>query len=337
MSSLAEAKPVSKSDTPRPARPVRQINALLFPDISLDPWLAAGLTLLLLVLFSWAIHSLQALSHDPRPYTMLYLIPVAFGGAFLGLRGGLAAALIALGIARFFVFDPRHGYMHFDNVANTIEFLVLVMGTVFIACVTGRLHNVIRDMRRMHLRLMQSEDRRQAFNREVLSAVTGGRLLLCETSELQGMARGKPAMTFPLNDPADVSQMRAELRRVVGGVGLGTREDDLFTCATEAAANAIKHGNGGIAEAYVDREQVTLVICDHGPGISPANLARATLERGFSTEVSLGMGFVMMLEAADVLALSTSEKGTTVLMRISAQPRVSVEENLIARFAMGEG
>jgi anti-sigma regulatory factor (Ser/Thr protein kinase) len=148
------------------------------------------------------------------------------------------------------------------------------------------------------------------------------------------MVSGNPALKFPLKDTADVSALRVELRRIVAGLRLGTRVDDLFTCATEAASNAVKHGNGGAAEAYLDKGEITLMISDHGPGISPANLARATLERGFSTEISLGMGFVMMLEAADLLGLSTSENGTTVLMRISSRPRVSVEENLLARFSM---
>lgn len=335
MLSLTRSKPLERVKAPPANRPVRQINALLFPDVSLDPRVASIFTLVLLAVFTWAIRSLEAITHAARPYTMLYLIPVAFGGAFMGLRGGLASSLLALLLARIFLFQPKHGYFYFTDLANGVEFLALVMGSVFIAGVTGRLHNVIREMRRMHLRLVQSEERRLAFNRDVLTAVTGGRLQLCEQTEVRGMVSGKEVLNFPLKDTADVSALRAELRRIVAGMGLGIREDDLFTCSTEAASNAVKHGNGGMAEAYADGDEVTLVISDRGPGISPANLARATLERGFSTEVSLGMGFVMMLEAADALALATSDKGTTVLMRITNRPRVSVEENLIARFAMG--
>lgn len=335
MASLSQSKPLPRAGAVRPNRPAVRLNALLFPDVSLDPRLAALLTLALLLLFTWVMRWLEEITRDNRPYTMLYLIPVAFGGAFMGLRGGLVSTLAALVLARAFLFHSKGGFLHFANISNMVEYLALVMGTFIIACVTGRLHNVIRDMRRMHGRLVNSEERRQAFNRDVLSAVTGGRLMLCEHAELDAMVPGQPALHFPLKKTADVSVLRAELRRIVAGANLGSREDDLFTCATEAASNAIKHGNGGAAEAYLDKGEVTLVISDHGPGISPANLARATLERGFSTEISLGMGFVMMLEAADLLGLSTSENGTTVLLRISGRPRVSVEENLLARFSMG--
>ncbi|HEX5322739.1 MAG TPA: ATP-binding protein [Capsulimonadaceae bacterium] len=329
-----QAKPQSGANARNPRRS-RQINALLFPDVSLDPRIASLLTLLLLIVFTLAIRSLDQITHGSRPYTILYLIPVAFGGAFMGLRGGLAASLVALFLARFTVFNPRNGYLHFSDMADMVEFLVLVMGTIFISSVTGRLHNVIRDLHRLHSRLLQSEERRETFSREILYAVTGGRLLLCDQAELQTMIVGRPALTFPLNDTADVGALRTALREVIARLKLEIREDDLFTCATEAAANAINHGNGGEAQAYLEKEELCLVIADHGPGISPANLARATLERGFSTQVSLGMGFVMMLEAADALVLSTSEKGTTVLMRISGNPRISMEENLLARFAAG--
>jgi anti-sigma regulatory factor (Ser/Thr protein kinase) len=264
---------------------------------------------------------------------MLYLIPVAFGGAFMGLRGGLAATLIALLLARVFIFSLRHGFLHFADLANTVEFLALIMGTVFIAGVTGRLHNVIRDLNRLHTRLLQSEQHRESFSREVLYAVTGGRLMLCDQPELRSMISGREVLSFVLKDSGDVSAMRTALREIATEMKLDIREDDLYTCATEAAANAVKHASGGEAEVYVDKEELCLVIADHGPGISPANLARATLERGFSTEISLGMGFIMMLEAADILVLSTSEKGTSVLMRISGRPRVSMEEGLLARFS----
>jgi anti-sigma regulatory factor (Ser/Thr protein kinase) len=299
----------------------------------MDPRLAAFFTLLLLIVFTWAIHSLDQITHGTRPYTMLYLIPVAFGGAFMGLRGGLAATLVALLLARIFIFSARHGYFSFTDISNTVEFLALIIGTLFIAGVTGRLHNVIRDLHRTHTRLLQSEEHRQTFSREVLYAVTGSRLMLCDLTELRAMIAGKQALAFPLKDTQDVSALRGALRETVVGMNLGMREDDLFICATEAASNAIKHGNGGEAEAYIDHDELCLVIADHGPGISPANLARATLERGFSTQVSLGMGFIMMLEAADTLVLCTSEKGTTVLMRVSSRPRISMEESLLARFS----
>lgn len=74
------------------------------------------------------------------------------------------------------------------------------------------------------------------------------------------------------------------------------------------------------------------MIVDCGSGIEPEHLARATLERGFSTAISLGLGFKMMWELADRIAISTGSSGTIVLVSISERPRLAPEAALMARF-----
>ena len=71
------------------------------------------------------------------------------------------------------------------------------------------------------------------------------------------------------------------------------RIDDLCTATTEAATNAVKHGSGGEATVWAIGDSVTVQIADNGAGIAPAHLARATLEQGFSTRVSLAWGFIL--------------------------------------------
>ena len=111
------------------------------------------------------------------------------------------------------------------------------------------------------------------------------------------------------------------------------RVADLCTSVTEAATNAIKHGNGGTSRVWVNAEGIAVEIQDRGTGIAPAQLARATLEAGYSTRVSLGMGFHMMLQTVDTLALCTSDRGTTVLLQVSNRPRATEQESLLARYA----
>jgi hypothetical protein len=65
---------------------------------------------------------------------------------------------------------------------------------------------------------------------------------------------------------------------------------------------------------------VFVKVRDFGGGIDISDLPRATLAPGWSSEVSLGMGFTLMLEMADVLWLATSGEGTTICIEKSVSP-----------------
>jgi anti-sigma regulatory factor (Ser/Thr protein kinase) len=134
--------------------------------------------------------------------------------------------------------------------------------------------------------------------------------------------------------PPDASTLRHTLIRLGREAGMDAeRIGDLCTATTEAATNAIKHGNGGLATVWADHTAVTVQIEDHGTGIAPAHLARATLEQGFSTRVSLGMGFHLMLQSTDALALCTDAHGTTIFLQVSNKPRPTVQEAVLARYS----
>ena len=306
----------------------------------------AALTLLLLVCCTWAELALQTVFHVNRPYTILYLIPVAVGAALLGVRGGIFSAVIALILARVYLFtDNKHGLalISFPSVAETIEFIALLLGTLAIGIITGRLrstlgnfHQTNDDLQDANRRLRESEEQRRVFNRDVLLAVTGGKLRLVEPAEMPpaDMASKTPLLTQALRVPADASTLRHTLMEIAGRSGMGMeRIGDLCTATTEAATNAIKHGNGGEATVWADDDTVTVQIEDHGTGITPAHLARATLEQGFSTRVSLGMGFHLMLQSTDALALCTDTHGTIILLQVSNKPRPTVEDAVLARYA----
>jgi anti-sigma regulatory factor (Ser/Thr protein kinase) len=204
---------------------------------------------------------------------------------------------------------------------------------VLAALVTEGAHVGASPMRRERLARTQEESR-LGFYREVLQAVTGGRLLLCSEGEIKSMVSGEPVLVQQLDGPYDASQLRRGLHAAATEWNMNlARIEDLCTCAMEGAANALKHGGGGLAQAWASEGEFFLLITDSGPGISPTNLARATLERGFSTRSSLGMGFTMMLETVDTMALATSNKGTQLLLRVGSLPRLTLEDNLAFRLA----
>ena len=303
------------------------------------------LTALLLALCTWGELFIKDLAGVNRPYTIFYLIPVAVGAALLGIRGGILSALAAVLLARLYLFtDNKHGLglISFPNIAEAIEFSALLLGTLTIAFITGRLRSTLgelnhtnMDLQAANARLTESEQQRRVFNRDVLLAVTGGKLRLVEHGEMppRDLVSETPTVMQALRVPPDASALRHALMRLGQETGMDAeRVDDLCTATTEAATNAIKHGNGGLATVWAGREAITVQIEDHGTGIAPAHLARATLEQGFSTRVSLGMGFHLMLQSTDALALCTDPHGTTVFLQVFNKPRPTAQEAALARY-----
>ena len=307
---------------------------------------AALLTFLLLALCTGLEVGLEQIAGINRPYTIFYLIPVAVGAALLGVRGGIASALVALMLARVYLFaDNKHGFglISFPSTAEGVEFAALLLGTTTIAVITGTLRTTIgrynrsnTELQALNVRLTDSEEQRRVFNRDVLLAVTGGKLRLVEPSEIppQELAQLSPVFTQQLSNPSDATDLRRALNRIGQNCGMDRdRIDDLCTATTEAATNAVKHGNGGKATVWVVGESVTVQVADSGTGIAPAHLARATLEQGFSTRVSLGMGFHLMLQSTDTLALCTDDQGTVLFLQVSNKTRPTVQESVLARYA----
>jgi anti-sigma regulatory factor (Ser/Thr protein kinase) len=269
---------------------------------------------------------------NSHPNSILYLIPVAFGAALLGIWGGYATALAAL-VMDWVVIGKRMDSWHDLNSPDAIiRLLMMSLSMMIVATVTGRLHESENDMRRLHARVLESEKRRHLFSQEVLHAVTGGRLMLCDDTEIRALIGDEPPIaTVELKEPCDVSMLRHLLRDIIESVGYPfCGIEDLEIAATEAGANAVKYGGGGTAEIRATPGEISLLVIDHGEGISPTHLARATLERGFSTAATLGVGFTIMLECADMLALSSSSSGTLVLLRRYNAPLPKVEERLLA-------
>lgn len=302
--------------------------------------------ILLLGLCTWLEVGLKAVVGINRPYTIFYLIPVAVGAALLGTWGGVGTALIALVLARVYLFsDDKHGVglVSFPSSAEAVEFAAMLLGTVAIAVITGYLRTTLglfnqsnTELQQANAKLTESEEQRRVFNRDVLLAVTGGKLRLVEPGEIPpaDLAEVTPALTLPLTVPADASALRHALTHIGKDCGMDPeRVDDLCTATTEAATNAVKHGNGGQATVWSSVDAVTVQIADNGCGIAPAHLARATLEQGFSTRVSLGMGFHLMLQSTDTLALCTDVHGTIVFLQVSNKSRPTVQESVLARYA----
>ncbi|MCA9792817.1 MAG: response regulator [Candidatus Eremiobacteraeota bacterium] len=177
------------------------------------------------------------------------------------------------------------------------------------------------------------ERRRTSFVADVLKAVTGGRLELIDNAE---MSRRLENLATPhwvmLNSPASVPAARSLAETVAGPViDDEDRLHELVVCVSEAATNVVKHCSGGRLGVFVDADQVKVLIEDSGPGLDRNFLARATLQKGFSTAVSLGMGFSIMLEMLDSVALDTGPYGTRLLLTKHNRPQLESIDDFLAR------
>jgi anti-sigma regulatory factor (Ser/Thr protein kinase) len=163
----------------------------------------------------------------------------------------------------------------------------------------------------------QEEGIRRAYV-DVIDAVTGGKLILLTDEELGGQ------LGVPLTDPTeflapgDLSRARRTIARVAAEEFPDwAPATDIRTPAGEALVNALRHAGGGIYQLYAHGDVLQVVVRDEGPGIDFRTLPRATLQRGFSTASSLGMGFTIMLQVCERVLLSTHPGRTTVVLEFA--------------------
>jgi anti-sigma regulatory factor (Ser/Thr protein kinase)/DNA-binding NarL/FixJ family response regulator len=159
------------------------------------------------------------------------------------------------------------------------------------------------------------EVRFRDFMRDVLAAVTEGKLNLCYTDEDLPAAVSKNCELVPLPSLEALRTLRQSSQAAAKRIGFDdSRWQDLITAVSEAGMNAIVHGGGGNGHVCQGNDTVQVWIEDHGDGIAVERLPRATLEKGYTTAGSLGLGMKMMLQATDRLWLLTGLSGTTIVL-----------------------
>lgn len=184
-----------------------------------------------------------------------------------------------------------------------------------------------------HRRVLHAAREKKAFYREVLDSVTGGRFHLVDPDGVP--SDGLEVLDVSLEGDG-YSGVRHALPDLARRAGLPEeRSLDLVVLFGEAASNAIKHGVGGRCRVYLGPDRIRVRVYDQGPGIRTEQLPATLFESGYSTKVSLGMGYTMMLQMADALWLATGPEGTVLQIEVSARPVEAEEawiERLMARF-----
>lgn len=175
----------------------------------------------------------------------------------------------------------------------------------------------ITERREAEQALVENETRQRVLLKEILASVTEGKFRLCDTPAELPQRLAAVSQPIPLSLHS-IRPIRTATQDAARAQGLSDeRLNDLETAVGEAAMNAVVHGGSGIGEVCAERGLVQVWIQDTGGGIDVQRLPRATLQRGFTTAGTLGHGFWMMLQTADILWLLTGPTGTTVVIEQS--------------------
>ncbi|KNZ70171.1 metal dependent phosphohydrolase [Thermincola ferriacetica] len=168
------------------------------------------------------------------------------------------------------------------------------------------------------LKTEKARDEREInIYRDVIMAVTQGKLLLAAKEEIQTYHdEDKVHYQMELVEPQDVARARALIREALQKAPLpNRRKTQMVLCVSEAATNVIKHVGKGKVFVYLLDHAIRVIIQDNGPGIDISQLPQVTLRKGYSTKISLGYGFTIMLDYLDRLIMSTTG-GTTLVLEM---------------------
>lgn len=160
------------------------------------------------------------------------------------------------------------------------------------------------------------EEQQRQFYRQTILAATGGKLVVCDRDEIVRL-QGDELARYDIRTAGDASEARHRVRAAAEVYGMSeSSADNLALCVGEAATNALKHAGGGEVVLLSRGGVLFARVSDRGPGMDALILPRATLELGYSTGNSLGMGYAVILALSDKVYLDTGPTGTTVVIEM---------------------
>ncbi len=245
----------------------------------------------------------------------------------LNQRAQLKRSLESSGTVRGMEIQMRH---------RSGKTLTCILSAEIIECEgTKCMLSVTKDItaRRTADKELRQKDRdiRKAYA-DVFSAVTNDKLLILTPEEIEA-ALGEPTSECHAIPSAEsLAESRAFLREAIGqSLPDGKNLGDIILASGEIITNGVKHAGSAEVQVYMLNESLQVRISDNGPGIDFSHLPKATLQTGFSTKKSLGMGFSVVLEICDKVLLSTSDIGTTVVLEINGKNGEETLDDVLSR------
>lgn len=159
--------------------------------------------------------------------------------------------------------------------------------------------------------LLAAEKEKESFGRQIVTAVTGGKFHLVDAHEIPPLVRLDSS--FDLTSQLGHRQMREKIRQLGAQVDWSSEAtEDMVLAAGEAATNTVKHARDGSCQLGIVGTDLVVRISDQGPGIGRAELPQSLFRPGYSSKVSLGLGYTVILEIVDEVWLATGPTGTVL-------------------------
>jgi Anti-sigma regulatory factor (Ser/Thr protein kinase) len=227
---------------------------------------------------------------------------------------------------------PMGGWFAFDLAPMPEGLAVSVRDITPEIAAQAECHRLLQENRRL-----DAENR--SYLRDLLLFQTDGRLRLCASrdelpaplpvqftgSDEAAAASGAAPGVAPLVSDA-LWSLRQRVREAAALARLSPDDaEELAAASSEAAMNAVVHGDGGVAEVRLAPGPgiVQVWITDRGRGIPPDVLRRAVAaEEGCSTVGSLGQGLRLQACLCDRVCLLTGAEGTTVVLEQQRRRRI---------------
>ena len=138
--------------------------------------------------------------------------------------------------------------------------------------------------------------------------------------------------SWEISSLKDISEARGEIRGLAADYGMDVqRVSNFIGCAVEAMANVHKHAGDGEVTLHTIPDGLMLVARDAGHGIEALALPDVALTKGYSTAISLGMGYKVMIEFADRVYLATGPKGTIVAIEMALHAESSPSDAALSK------
>ncbi|HZG88339.1 HD domain-containing phosphohydrolase [Paenibacillus sp.] len=163
------------------------------------------------------------------------------------------------------------------------------------------------------------EERIKKLYQDVIFSVTHGKLLLAEEAELESYYGVKLLGEAPIRSKSDIAKCRALVQSILDELPYEVPQKtkyDILLSTSETATNVLKHATEGQLSVYIDKHMLRIIVKDGGSGIDLSELPKTTLMAGYSTKLSMGHGFSLLLKLNDRIVLNTGPKGTTVVLEI---------------------
>lgn len=219
------------------------------------------------------------------------------------------------------------------RVGNLLRFSHLVRGHLEMERARAELE---KELALAQLRKEQEASRNRLYH-DVLFAATGGRLQLMERAAMAPLLEGWSHIAeLEVTEPSQIAVARQLAEQVATSAGLDDEgKSDAALCVSEAVTNALKFGSRVVFRGGCYEDQMRFAVEDDGPGLERSLLPQVTLQKGFSTGASMGMGFSLMLEMMDQVGLCTGPEGTTVLLAKCCRQSPDIDlDSFLERFSV---